>query len=299
MDVMKVRHVALSALLLAVLGGSLLAQAVVTPSSFETQVAALAAAPDSAGRLAAITRRLDELGIRYQRLPFELDGRSGVNLLADVCAPGSPASPETSPRSILLGAHYDRVEVGQGAVDDASGVSTVLELVASLKANPLGRHRVQAVFFDLEEVGLFGSRAFVASPPEGRLPDLYLNFDIFAYGDIAWVMSKDRASPSAQAIIRAGEQLNFPVEVSADYPPGDDISFVGKGVQTLGIALIDRQEAKTILQMLKGQEVNPPPRLLTIMHTAADTPDKIDDEDVSRAIPVIERAIRLFDAHGQ
>ncbi len=296
---MKLRHLPVSLLLLAGMSSWILPQAVVTTSPFKTQVEALAAAPDSAGRLAAITRRLDELGIQYKRLPFEFEGRSGVNLLADVCPAGSPASSAGSAHEILLGAHYDRVELGQGAVDNASGVSTVLELAALLKAKPLGRHRVQAVFFDLEEIGLFGSRAFVASPPEGKLPGLYLNFDIFAYGDLAWVMSKDKTSPSAEAIIRAGKELSFPVDVSADYPPGDDISFVRKGVQTLGIAIIDRQEAKAVLQMLKGREVSPSPRIMTIMHTAADTPDKINEEDVSRAIPVVERAIRLFDAQSQ
>jgi hypothetical protein len=40
-------------------------------------------------------------------------------------------------------------------------------------------------------------------------------------------------------------------------------------------------------------ETTQPPRILSIMHTAEDTPDKVVARDVCRVLPVIESAIRL------
>jgi hypothetical protein len=61
---------------------------------------------------------------------------------------------------IVLSAHYDTVPVSPGAGDDASGVGTVLTAMRDLARTPL-RHGVRAIFFDGEEAGLLGSRAWV------------------------------------------------------------------------------------------------------------------------------------------
>ena len=122
-----------------------------------TQVTAVSASSDTAARGAAIGQRLDALGIAWKREDFQQDGQSGTNLVADLGGP-------TDAPLLLIGAHYDRVDVGHGATDNASGVATVLELAQALKARPLDNHRVKLAFWDLEERGLLGAHAWIAAP---------------------------------------------------------------------------------------------------------------------------------------
>jgi hypothetical protein len=58
---------------------------------------------------------------------------------------------------ILLGAHFDAVPGAPGADDNGTGVAALLELAHVLRDRPLDR-TVRMVFFNLEEVGLVGSR---------------------------------------------------------------------------------------------------------------------------------------------
>ena len=281
------------------------AQPAPTPATagvrFRDQVAAIAAGADTQARGAAIMRRLDELGLRYCIEPFARGERRGRNIVAELPAPNAQ-------RRLMLGAHYDRVEAGQGAIDNASGSAAVLELLAALKERPLQNHTVTAVFFDLEEVGLIGSAEYIAANRE-RLPHVYVNFDVFGYGDTLWVLSRDESAPSHVAMRRAATERNFPLEIGPNYPPSDHLSFLRAQVETISVSLIPRDEIRAILGIYQqrgrsnqspaqGAQSAPPevPRLMTIIHHDADTPDKIDGEAVVRAIPVVEHALRLLDA---
>ena len=64
---------------------------------------------------------------------------------------------------IVVGAHYDGHDISQGAGDPASGAVTVMEIarILSLVKDQLER-RVRVVTFGAEEIGLFGSYAYVA-----------------------------------------------------------------------------------------------------------------------------------------
>jgi hypothetical protein len=72
---------------------------------------------------------------------------------------------------VILGAHFDHLGIrrGQlypGADDNASGVAMMLEVARSIARAPAPPQRsIAFVGFDLEEIGLFGSRYFVAHPP--------------------------------------------------------------------------------------------------------------------------------------
>lgn len=72
---------------------------------------------------------------------------------------------------VIVSAHFDHLGkkgdvVYPGADDNASGVAMMLEVARSLSSAPKPfRRSLMFVGFDLEEVGLFGSRYFVAHPP--------------------------------------------------------------------------------------------------------------------------------------
>ena len=96
-----------------------------------------------------------------------------------VCLPG------TDPRRIVaVGAHYDHLGVDEGQIypgadDNASGVAAVLQLAAAFRAAP---YRPQATvlfcLWDGEEIGLCGSKHFVAADPRAKHVEAYLNFDM-------------------------------------------------------------------------------------------------------------------------
>jgi len=65
-------------------------------------------------------------------------------------------------RRLVVGAHLDSVEGSPGANDNASGVAAILEAARVLRAErtPAG---LEFVAFDAEELGLYGSQAYVRS----------------------------------------------------------------------------------------------------------------------------------------
>jgi len=63
-------------------------------------------------------------------------------------------------RQIIVGAHFDTVSGSPGANDNATGSAAVLAVARYLKDMNCRKFAVTVVFFDEEESGLFGSRAF-------------------------------------------------------------------------------------------------------------------------------------------
>jgi len=99
-----------------------------------------------------ISHRLLELGYTPAQRAFS----GGINLWTE--------RPGQDPKSgvIVVGAHYDTVADSPGADDNASGVAAVLELAALFAKTPTP-HTLRFLFFDGEERGCLGSRAYVAN----------------------------------------------------------------------------------------------------------------------------------------
>lgn len=148
-------------------------------------------APGGERARAYIVSRFEALGIAAPPVgrlqPFEAQGRTregprtfnGVNVL------GLVEGTRVPDRYIVVTAHYDHVGVNggltfNGADDNASGVATMLEIAARLKAAP-PEHSVIFVAFDGEERGLLGARHFVEAPPVPLASiAMNLNFDMIA-----------------------------------------------------------------------------------------------------------------------
>jgi len=176
------------------------ASAEVAPSQLLTDLRILSAddmegrdtgSPGGERARAYIVSRLEAMGIAAPPMgrlqPFEAEGHikggskrfSGTNILGLI--PGT----RVTDRYIVISAHYDHVGINDGQIyngadDNASGVATMLELAARLKANP-PEHSVVIVAFDGEERGLIGAKHFVQAPPVPLASiALNLNFDMTA-----------------------------------------------------------------------------------------------------------------------
>ncbi len=172
---------------------------------------------------------LEKLGytVQLQEFSFEAEG-------ADDPAEIKPASgssqnviafkPGSSLQEIVVGAHYDSVEVGKGADDNASGVGVLLE-AAELLQSITTHYSVRFIAFGAEEIGLKGSSYYVEHMSESETQNTIgmINLDSLIAGDIPYVygqagekgklsrwISERALSQGFKIQTRAGEALNMP-----------------------------------------------------------------------------------------
>jgi len=125
-------------------------------------------------------------------LPFRLKGHlvvkrerlSSPNLVAELRG----GDPKLAKQYVVISAHLDHLGVGapingdtiyNGAMDDASGVATVLDIAHRLKHGPKPRRSILFLIVTAEEKGLLGSHYFARHPTvpsESIVADL--NFDM-------------------------------------------------------------------------------------------------------------------------
>lgn len=118
--------------------------------------------PAAALSVQAAERLSDLLDAGAVRVHMEMDCRtldpvSSANVVGEI--PGREQPGEI----VLIGAHLDAWDVGQGAHDDGAGVSHVLEAARLImKSGPPPRRTVRVVLFMNEENGLAGGRAYAS-----------------------------------------------------------------------------------------------------------------------------------------
>lgn len=129
--------------------------------------------PENAKARAWLVGELRRLGVEpvdgQYEFPFTMPRRGRPDSVTGVNVAGLIRGSAHPERIIVVSAHYDHVgtrngEIFNGADDNASGTAGALQIAAHLRANP-PRNSVMIVFFDAEELGLLGARAFVANPP--------------------------------------------------------------------------------------------------------------------------------------
>jgi len=281
-------------LLLAVAVAAQATNKAVDSKAYASDVSSITSGSNSAERAKAIQDSLKKSGIEFKTEDFAAQARGGrevkgTNIIATIPAAGAK-------RTIMIGAHLDRVAVGTGAIDNASGSAAVLELLRAFKDRPLKNITLMAGFWDLEEIGLVGSRAFVATREKGGLPPVYINFDVYGAGDTIWLWSADEDLEFAKAFAKVASSAKFGHLLSKEYPSSDHRSFAVPGVEAYSFSLGPAGEAKNIIKVLKGN-VDPAnfPKVLQVIHTENDTIEKVDAGAAVRSLVVIEAAIRALD----
>lgn len=134
--------------------------------------------------------------------------------------PGSDA--KLSSEAVLLSAHMDHIGVGtgqtgdqinNGADDDASGVTAVLELARSLGAGARPKRTTYFVLFGSEEKGGHGAQYFLANPPVA-LTQMVANLEFEMIGrpdakvaaDTLWLTGYERSNLGPE-LARQGARL--------------------------------------------------------------------------------------------
>lgn len=127
-----------------------------------------------------ILEQVKKSGYDVQILAFENREKAvGQNILVEI--PG-----KNKDQAILVGAHYDSVKMGPGINDNASGTALLLDLVQEMsekKVQP--EHSIYVAFWDSEEEGIAGSKAYVDKLTEQQLKGIkaYINVDMVGTKD--------------------------------------------------------------------------------------------------------------------
>jgi Iap family predicted aminopeptidase len=281
----------------------LLQAAAATPAPVVDDVRRLTAASSNDERFDAVTALLTARGLPFTVEAFTPEkpagkdprtrGRNIVVTLGD------------GPGFILIGAHYDAVyledgSLSHGAVDNAASAVLLVRL-----ADALRRERppvpVRLVWFDMEEGGLIGSQHYAAAHPAER-PVAMLNFDINGYGDtVIFGQPQGSAAPAierAMGMACAAEAIDC---LRSRMPPGDDRTFGKTGIPTLSIGVLPALEAhQAWLTFNAGQKSGLAPGstlpIMTIIHHAADTIDKVDAATVERQARLAGALVRAIAA---
>ena len=133
-----------------------------------------------------ILKRLKEIGSnKVIQIPFTFEQRrskktkNGVNILSKIKGSDYPNS------YMIISAHYDHVGIGKavkndsiynGADDNASGVASLFQMLTYYKTNP-PKHSIIFAFWDAEEMGLQGAKAFIKNPTV-PLKDIMINLNL-------------------------------------------------------------------------------------------------------------------------
>ena len=259
-------------------------------SSWYGDVAGMAQAEDNAGRRAHLQTRLQSIGLTVTKQAFVAGKLEGENLLVDL---GGPVDAPL----LLIGAHSDRVDAGRGATDNASGSAVVMALAERLQRAPLAHHRVKVAFWDLEENGLLGAAAYVEQKSEK--PALYINFDVFGWGDSLWMMAPDPAHPLVGASRSAAQAQGLAISAGKEYPPSDHLAFLKADWPAVSYSLVGADEIPNILAVFAGKRPTSSPKVMEVIHSPNDTIDQVDEAAAAKGVDAVEAAIRAWDAQSK
>jgi len=171
-------------------GGKIARQHILALS--ETIGPRVAGNPQEAEAALYVQSALQEQGYTVELQPFSFNtdedgGQTGLRSVSVFSQNVIAVKPGLSTREIIVGAHYDSVDVGRGADDNASGVGVMLE-VAELIQGAQTPYTVRFIVFGAEEIGLNGSRYYVdhMSALELQNTVAMVNLDSLIAGDITY-----------------------------------------------------------------------------------------------------------------
>jgi len=190
-----------------------------------------AGTPGGARGRAYIEQELRALGVApfgasYQ-VPVRVRARPGADTLGANVVARVPGRLGTGP-ALVLSAHHDHLgvrgdSVYNGADDDASGSVALLSLAEAFKRQPLD-HDVIFAWFEAEESGMLGSRAFVEKPPVPvEQIAVNVNLDMVSRhegGGTLWVAGTSHYPFLLSIAESAAAKATVPVRFGHDTPGG-------------------------------------------------------------------------------
>jgi acetylornithine deacetylase/succinyl-diaminopimelate desuccinylase-like protein len=198
---------------------------------------ALAPCKDSE-RLSAVKVLFMKMGAREDELAVErLDGVENLVL----------RKKGKSSATIVIGAHYDKVAAGCGAIDNWTGIVTLAHIFKGFKEIPVEKNLV-FVAFGREEQGLLGSKAMVRAIRKEEVNDYCAMVNIDSLGMGAPQVLENTSSESLiRRAVDIAKRINAPLSrVTINGTDADSSSFMSKKIPAITIAAVS-SDWQTIL----------------------------------------------------
>jgi carboxypeptidase Q len=201
------------------------------------RIPALALSNPDADQLARWLKPGKPVRVRVKSTSRELPATWSANVIGEI--PGVERANEI----VLLGAHLDSWDLGQGAIDDGAGVAIVIEaarLIGRLERKPA--RTVRVVLFANEEFGLSGAREYAR-----LVGDEAARHVIAAEADLGagavWRI-QSRVAPEAVPAIEAIREALKPLALEAGSNEGRGGSDLGP-LRALGVPILDLSQDAT------------------------------------------------------
>ena len=165
---------------------------------------------------------------------------------------------------VLIGAHLDSWDLGTGAIDDGAGIAITVaaaQLIGALAQRP--RHSIRVVLFANEEQGIWGAKAYADQHQDELKNHLFASESDFGAGPV-W-----RFDTANEALMNKA----MPHLAALNIEKGGEASSGGPDIKPL-------LEAGVPIFRLKQDGTD----YFDYHHTADDTLDKIDPEELKQNI---------------
>jgi len=224
---------------------------------------------------------------------------TGINLYSEI----------GNPPYIGIGSHYDVVKDSPGANDNASAIAVTIDVLRKIKENPLKKIGARGFFFDEEESGLIGSRAYVEKYDKDELLGVY-NMELVGNGYILALWSVDSKQDTlllrtleSEARKKGVQTIRFPRIIANS---ADHMSFRKRGLEDcFTITMISEEDLK--MAPLYYQALNqgfPPDELWEIMkkapvfrhyHKSTDKSEHLDPKTLGLVSDLLYNSVRVID----
>ncbi len=217
--------------------------------------------------------------------------------------------PTTKIPYILIDAHYDALDNGgNNAVDNASGVAVLCELVRRFQSTQLKNIGVEFCFFDAEEPSLLGSREYMRHLKREDIIGVY-NLDLVGFGAnyMLWPVFLESEHCLELAIENSAEDyglrtLRLPYLQSRG---SDHVSF--NGITSLTLIALDNEDFALMKEYRRAKfsrdwstrcnadSILSITKLWNVADTVRDTIELIDPQTLSLTANIVYDAVLTID----
>jgi len=231
-------------------------------TTFDEGVAPIAAAalsnPD-ADQIERMLERGKPITLHLVITPRMVGPRQSGNVIAEV--------PGTDPKAgiVAIGGHLDSWDLGTGAIDDASGVAITAAAAKRIMDAARPRRTIRVIWFGSEEIGGNGGAAYFAA--HKAEPHASVSESDFG-ADRVWRF-ETKLNPASAPVVARLEQVLAPLGISKGSGNASAGADLGPWVRA-GVNGVDLDQNGL--------------RYFDIHHTADDTLDKIDRDQLAQNV---------------
>ncbi len=209
-------------------------------------------------------------------------------------------------KDIVIGAHYDAVwlrndSLSHGLIDNGCAAIILIRLAEKLKDADLN-HRIKIVLFDMEEIGLVGSRAYVEQHKNDPI-EYMINLDVCGYGNTLMIgprnMHKNNIIYKTLKEVCVIEDINF-VEFPS-YPSCDDGPFHRAGITSISLGSASETDTHYFWLFLNDRKSREAfkkgfrPELFTKIHTKNDNISNVDPMGMTICYRAVLETVKKLD----